>query len=219
MNNIEEYKKYMQKCEMLGTNMFKFMTHHEDVLITKYIENEEQERLVKVPDFVHTIINGFCNVRQRLKIVGGKLKSIDFREYVGDKLDLSKLNTKEIRNIKYMFYMCGNLEEVTLDNFNTSNVVDMSSMFHGCSKLRQLDVSSFDTSKVINMKNMFNGCRNLKKLDISNFDTSGVEIKRYMFTDCKNLKLIITNNKTKQWLEIHRKSINLPKGVRIEVRK
>lgn len=216
---VKEYKKYLKKCEMLGINMFKIKVIKDNVWIIKYIPNNEKERLVKIPDFVcggdEFAFNG---VHQRLTIVGSKLRYIGFSGYGGNKIDLGKLDTSNMRIMKSMFCGCSNLKEIDLSNFNTSKVESMTSMFHWCKRLEKLDLSSFDTSNVTIMEQMFNWCENLKELDISNFDTSRVFIKNDMFNGCDNLKLIIANERTKEWLERNREVTKLNEGCIIKIR-
>lgn len=202
MDKFKEYKRYTKKCEMLNTKMFKFELVGEDIVIVGYIENDELERLVRIPDFVNKADCGFIDVKQRLKISGGKLNSIKFFEYCGDKLDLRGLNTELIRDMSYMFSNCRDITEIHINDFNTSNVTSMEGMFNQCYKLRELDLSSFDTSKVYNMQNMFNGCGNIEKVNVSSFNTSNVENMRQMFCGCNIRELDLSNFDTSRVKDI-----------------
>lgn len=244
MNKIEEYRRYMKKCEMTGTGMFDIELDEDNIYIRDYIENVEEERVVRIPSFVDGVrINTFMRVKQRIKIVGGGLKVIYFNAYEGNELDLKELDTSELEYMNGMFAGCNNLKELNLSNINTSNVIDMgamfsycgrlekvglnnfdtskvkymSLMFNHCSSLKKLDLGSFDTSKVIGMDLMFNKCKNLEELRIDKFSSTKLESMYSMFKECNNLKRIITNREFKSLLEDERENIELPKGCVITV--
>ena len=94
-----------------------------------------------------------------------------------DEINLSSFNTKNVKNMKKMFYCCYCSTKIIVSGFNTENVETMESMFHVCDKITELDLSSFDTKKVTSAKSMFQQCEKLKTLDISGFEFSnGVDI-------------------------------------------
>lgn len=70
-------------------------------------------------------------------------------------LDVSMLDTSEVKNMAYMFYNCMALTSLDLSSFDTSKVQNMSSMFAYCAALKTLDISSFDMSNVIFYDKMF----------------------------------------------------------------
>jgi len=87
---------------------------------------------------------------------------------------------------------CPNLMDLNLSSFNTKNVKDMSYMFCGCKKLNNLKISSaFNTKKVINFYAMFGECENLEYLDLSFFETKNAKIMTAMFSRCYNLRQIV----------------------------
>ena len=110
-------------------------------------------------------------------------------------LNLSNLNTSNVTNMSGMFDSCSNLTSLNLSSFNTSNVTDMSGMFNYCLKLTSLDLSKFNTSKVTNMSYMFYCCLKLTILDVSSLDTSKVTDMSNMFRKCSNLKIINLRDK------------------------
>lgn len=109
-------------------------------------------------------------------------------------IDLTKLDTSNVTNMRSMFLGCYTLISLNISNFDTHNVTDMDSMFDGCNNLINLDVSSFDTSNVTNMRYMFWDCFNLKTLDVSNFNTSKVTNMLFMFYGCNKLNVIDVSN-------------------------
>ena len=55
------------------------------------------------------------------------------------------------------------LKKINLSNFNTKNVKDMSFIFNHCESLEELDLSNFKTNYVKNIRKMFSLCLLLKK--------------------------------------------------------
>ena len=105
-------------------------------------------------------------------------------------LDLSGLDTSEVKDMSYMFSGCSFLQDVDLSGLNTSQVTNMSNMFSSCVYLESLDLSGFDTSHVEKMSSMFDGCMNLTDIDLSGFDTSSVIFMDSMFSLCSKLESI-----------------------------
>ena len=54
-----------------------------------------------------------------------------------------------------MFSWCYSLTSLNISKFNTDNVTDMRYMFSGCSSLTSLNLSNFNTNNVTNMSGMF----------------------------------------------------------------
>lgn len=61
----------------------------------------------------------------------------------------------------YMFFGCNKLPSIDLSFLQTTNVKDMNNMFTACNGLTSLDLSNFDTSNVTNMGYMFYVCSKL----------------------------------------------------------
>lgn len=81
----------------------------------------------------------------------------------------------------HMFYMCGNLLELTgLEGYATV----ANSMFQDCKRLETIDLSRLDMSQCTHMQNMFNGCSRLKTV-IMNSEINPNVITTDMF---KNIK-------------------------------
>ena len=132
------------------------------------------------------------------------------------KVDLSKFDSSNVKNVLKMFQGCTSLTSINFNNFNAASITEMRDLFAECSSLQSLDLSSFitssatkmdnifyccsslttlnlnnfDTSKVVSMSQMFYGCSNVTSLDLNNFVTSSVENMNSMFKDCKSLRYL-----------------------------
>ena len=108
---------------------------------------------------------------------------------------LSKLNTKEVTDMAYMFAFCPLLSEIDLSNFDTSSVTDMKFMFYNVNS-EIINLTSFNTSLVEDMSNMFSKAfggkiqqaikgellpKKQEIIGLTNFDTSKVTIMGNMF--------------------------------------
>ena len=110
-------------------------------------------------------------------------------------LDLSGLDTHNVKNMSNMFANCSSLANLNLSSFDTHNVTDMSNMFANCSSLANLNLSSFDTHNVTDMSGMFANCSSLRNLNLSSFDTHNVtdmggtpwQTTMGMFSGCTSL--------------------------------
>ena len=127
-------------------------------------------------------------------------------------LNLLQADTRNITNMRQMFYFCYKLTSLDLSFFDTSKVTNMNSMFNGCSGLTSLDLSSFDTSKVTDMTAMFSGCTLLTNLDLSSFDTSQVTNMNSIFETCSTLtSLDLRNFNTENVTDMTAMFCNCPK--------
>lgn len=103
------------------------------------------------------------------------------------KLDLSDLDTSNIKNMEYMFQQCDALTSVNVADWNTSKVTDMGWMFLWCNSLSNLDVSRWNTSNVTDANRMFEDCFMLSNIDVSRWNTSKMNDVSGMFNGCKSL--------------------------------
>ena len=204
--NIERCKKYMKKQEMLGTKTFEFRMNdaNDKVIITKYIPDESEYRVIEIPSFVTsidvieqvgiTVRSVFSDVKQSLKIIhkNNQIQNMSgiFCEFKGKKLDLSEFDTTNVRTLKRMFLRNENLEELNLSGFDTSKVWNFTNMLGSCENLKEVDMSMFDTSNATLLNAMFARCHKLEKLDLRNFDTSNAITMENMFIDCAELREI-----------------------------
>ena len=110
-------------------------------------------------------------------------------------LDLSRLDTSQVTNMRNMFSECSALTSLDLSSFDTSKVENMDSMFGECTNLTSLDLSTFDTGNVTSMTWMFYHCPSLTSLDVSSFDTSKATDMRGMLDSGSNLNKITVGDK------------------------
>ena len=108
-------------------------------------------------------------------------------------VNLSNLDTSNVKAMSSMFENCGSLISLDLSHFITSGVTNMSNMFNNCTSLEYLKVS-FNTEKVTNMEYMFGSCINLSSLDISTFNTKNCLKFDNMFENDEKLKLTIDSS-------------------------
>lgn len=102
-------------------------------------------------------------------------------------IDLSNLDTSQLKSMASLFENCKSLTNITFGNIDTSNVSDMSSMFKNCRALTSLDLSHFNTARVTTMSSMFDSCLSLTSLDLSHFDTAQVRNMSMMFSQDNSL--------------------------------
>lgn len=110
----------------------------------------------------------------------------------------------ELTYMGSMFAGCSSLKELNLSNINTSNVKSMENLTYYCSSLQSLDLSSFNTYNLNNTSGMFLGCSSLEYLDLSNFDPKNIINMSNMFTGCDSLKNIKCNSKFYDWLLLNK---------------
>lgn len=140
---------------------------------------------------------------------GGKVapQYVSFYTWMGQDLDISWLDWKNLEKTKYMFYGCS---QITAENWAkitpqikvTSKNTDVSYMFYNCPKLSQLDVSNWDTSNVQSFQYTFRsasgegttyyGFSSIEGLD--SFDMRNVTNVSNMFCTC--------NLQSSQWAKL-----------------
>ena len=117
-----------------------------------------------------------------------KMKGMFFRRGLND-LDLSCFDTKNVKDMSYIFYRCTALRNLDISSFDTNNVRDMNHFFYHCDNIRNLELSSFNTKNVTDMSYMFFNCyHNLRYLDLHSFYTKNVTDMSFMFCYCFNLR-------------------------------
>ena len=108
-------------------------------------------------------------------------------------LDISGIDTRLVREMKYMFSSNGYLiKHLNLGDINTKNVNKMNFMFSVIGEVANpiaidpIDLSKLDTSNVTEMNGMFRGSY-VPTLNVSNFDMRNVENVALMFSALKNV--------------------------------
>lgn len=105
-------------------------------------------------------------------------------------IDLSSLNTRNVKYMGSMFYGCTSLISVNLGSINTSNVLSMETMFQGASKLESVDLSKLDLSNVNNLSKMFQECTALKDVKFPKFYTANLTDMSYLFYKCSTMEKV-----------------------------
>ncbi len=108
--------------------------------------------------------------------------------------NIENLDTRNVTNMKRMFYGCSSLTMLDLNNFDTKKVTDMNCMLSGCSSLTILNLSNFNTKNVTDIGGMFNECSSLTSLNLSNFDISNVSVIDSIFCNCRSLTILDLSN-------------------------
>ena len=106
---------------------------------------------------------------------------------LAEEIDLSRIDTSRMTQMKSMFMNDRNLRTVDLSGMDTSNVYDMSSMFDGCEMLESVNLSGIDASNVVDTRFMFRSCASLSEIDLSAFEKSKIINIRSMFDGCESL--------------------------------
>ena len=108
-------------------------------------------------------------------------------------LDISGIDTRFVREMKYMFSSNGYLiKHLNLGDINTKNVNKMNFMFSVIGEVANpiaidpIDLSKLNTSNVTEMNGMFRGSY-VPTLNVSNFDMRNVENVALMFSALKNV--------------------------------
>ena len=141
-------------------------------------------------------INGKIEIRITFYIV---LVSM-FKLFKGCKnlieIDLSKLDTSNLKDLDSTFENCSNLKFANLNMPNGQKVELMDNSFTGCQKLENVDLTEFEPKKNISMQNMFKNCANLNYIDLSNFHSYNFD---GIFLGCLNIVINInTQENSKQ---------------------
>ncbi len=127
-------------------------------------------------------------------------------------IDLSNMDTHNVRSMDAMFATCPNLTYANLSNLGSNILSNLSGLFSGDTNLVTIVMNNFDfgtsymaslfaglstvetislqgvkTGRVEYMQSMFSGCSSLTSLDLSSFDTSSATSLNSMFSGCSSL--------------------------------
>ena len=101
-------------------------------------------------------------------------------------IDLSNLESENIKDLNSTFENCENLEIANLSLKNGTNVNSMANSFSGCSNLKEVDLTNLKPKYNISLQFMFKDCINLNYVDLSNFNSFNFQ---GLFLGCINLKI------------------------------
>ena len=96
----------------------------------------------------------------KLKIrIINKMKDME-KIIKNNKLDISKWNTNNVTNMRFLFYNCKSLSSLPdISKWNTNNVIDMGFLFSGCISLSYLpDISKWNTNIVTDINDFIEFC-------------------------------------------------------------
>ena len=113
---------------------------------------------------------------------------------VKNTMNLSALNTSQVKNMSYMFYNA-QIPSVSLSGLDCSEVTDMEAMFMNA-RISQIDLTGLRTSKLTNMECMFEGCQIKDNLDLSGFNTEKVTSMSSLFKNCTATDICLTSFNT-----------------------
>lgn len=206
-----EIMKILNKATILGFSIKEIDSYKGGN--TYLLSKDNTEHIWLIPSNVEEIVeieeiptwkfkSPVSDIEGNLKVVGGSGLVSAYKLFNGCKvkvLDISRLDTCNVRNMKYLFADCS-AEQLDISNLKTSKVEDMSEMFAEC-KAKVLDFSNFDTSNVTNMHGMFYGCK-LQHINLSKFNTSKVKYVDNMFNCCETEKIDMSNFDTSNVIDM-----------------
>lgn len=103
-------------------------------------------------------------------------------------VDLSKLDTRQVKSMINMFSLCTSLTSLDLSNFDFSDVERMDNLFDRCQSLASITFpETVNLEKVTYMNKMFYQCKALSSVDLSAFRTKEVITMNGMFQGCEKL--------------------------------
>ena len=78
-----------------------------------------------------------------------------------EKIQIKITFDKELTNLDFMFEGCSSLIKIDLSNLNSPNIRSMIYTFTNCEQLETVNFTSFQSSNVTKMDFLFSGCSNL----------------------------------------------------------
>ena len=119
--------------------------------------------------------------------------------YEGSKttsIDLSTLDTSNVRQMEFMFSNCQNIEEIDLSGFNTSKVLKMNYLLSNAKSLKTVNLSYFDVTNINEAYSLLNGATSLESAYIEGWDMSNREyiLPYSSFNGTSNLKFVSFRN-------------------------
>ena len=103
-------------------------------------------------------------------------------------IDLSKLDSSNLKDLNSAFENCDNLEFANLTLANGDKIQSMDNSFNGCQKLKNIDLTQFAPKQNVSLENAFKNCANLNYVDLSSFHSYNFA---GIFVGCLNLVINI----------------------------
>ena len=148
--------------------------------ITEYIIKKKLEKPIDSEYKYHP--------QTREELINNINKCIDFGEYNLNVIDVSGI--KDMSKL-FRYVNLDKIKEgskLDISKWNVSNVKDMKYMFLEIKPvINYKDIENWDVSNVTNMSGMFINCRNFN-CDLSNWDVSSLRETEYMFDKCDKFK-------------------------------
>ena len=111
-------------------------------------------------------------------------------EYIGNYILYVLIDISKLDSILSMFSKVFKMVSITFTNkFESKNIKNMNYMFYFCTSLTSIDFTHFDTTNVETTNYMFHACNLLTNLDLSSFKTENLRETQYMFSKCHLLNL------------------------------
>ena len=213
----DELRKLLLKSKMLGLPIIECNTacKHKIYIVSK----SQYKHLVIIPDDVKVIAitadirygvqldesntctefaRALTQLHGTIKVIGGAglISTSQMFNYIIeggrlDVLDLSDLNTSNVKDMSGMFSNI-NVHKLILGDMNTSKVETMQDMF-GVATIDEVDLSKLQTDNVKNLSLMFRAFDTREDLVLSNFNTSSVIDFEGMFYSTTSPIIDITN--------------------------
>lgn len=107
-------------------------------------------------------------------------------------IDISCLNTSNVKQMDYAFAYCKNLRNFKFNNMpfsrlDLSNLESMEHLFDQSSSIESIDLSYINAPKLTYFESAFQGCDSLKSASVAYGDLSSLSDISYLFKDCKSL--------------------------------
>lgn len=155
LNHIDELKRHREKIETEIYRLAEPYACQIELLPTMF-----RECSADTIDFSNVVLKSICCVYRMFYNCKSKLLGLDkmdvsalenmrgmFDSYLGDELNVSGLDTKNVKDMSYMFAHCNNVELLDVSSFDTSKVTDMNHMFASAG-VSSLTLRNFNTSRV-----------------------------------------------------------------------
>ena len=200
---FNEIKPLMMLCK--SVSFYKMFYNCRNLEYVRFPDDFDTQ---KVEDLSYMFAGGFSSSM----LISNKIKS----------LNLSNLNTSNVKTMKYMFHCCTELETIKFpSDFISPYVRDISGMFSYCNKIKFVDLKQLKLEGIVSMSSMFQCCYNLEKvifpvhtntynlndissmfdrcikiksIDLSSFTTGNVSDMSHMFNECENLETVLISS-------------------------